>query len=113
ELALEALPAPLGTRAIHPPSRFPAVAVDLTLTHSLAIEWLELAGVIRDQAPAHLSSFELKDRYHGAGVPAGAVNTTIAFLYHAEDRSLTQEEVNQGQSALASALQERFGLRAP
>ena len=32
------------------------------------------------------------------GVPEGAVNTTIHFLYNAADRSLTQEEVNARQA---------------
>jgi len=44
-------------------------------------------------------------------VPAGAVNTTIHFVYNAADRSLTQEEVNARQGAIAALLQERFGWR--
>jgi len=37
------------------------------------------------------------------------VNTTIHFVYNAPDRSLTQDEVNARQSALAALLRERFG----
>jgi phenylalanyl-tRNA synthetase beta subunit len=41
-------------------------------------------------------------------VPAGAVNTTLSFHYQASDRSLTLDEVNERQRALAAALQARF-----
>lgn len=110
ELALEALALGPEFRKVVIPSRFPGVAADLTLTHALAVPWSELARVIREVAPALLASFELKDRYQGKGVPEGAVNTTIAFAYQAEDRSLTQEEVNAAHSAIAAALQTRFGV---
>jgi phenylalanyl-tRNA synthetase beta subunit len=56
-----------------------------------------------------LLEFELKDRYTGEGVPAGAVNTTLAFLYGSRERSLTQDEVNARQEALAAHLRARFG----
>ena len=45
----------------------------------------------------------------GEGVPAGAVNTTITFSYNAGDRSMTQDEVNERQLALAAELRRRFG----
>jgi phenylalanyl-tRNA synthetase beta subunit len=44
-------------------------------------------------------------------VPEGAVNTTIHFLYNSPERSLTQEEVNERQLALAAELQRRFGWK--
>ena len=50
----------------------------------------------------------LKDRYEGEGVPEGAVNTTIHFVYRADDRSLTQEEVNRSHDALGDRLRDRF-----
>ena len=42
-------------------------------------------------------------------MPAGAVNTTIAFRYNAEARSLTQEEVNERQERVAALLAGRWG----
>jgi phenylalanyl-tRNA synthetase beta subunit len=44
-------------------------------------------------------------------VPEGAINTTIHFVYGAADRSLTQEEVNAWQEALARQLESRFGWK--
>jgi phenylalanyl-tRNA synthetase beta chain len=92
------------------PSRYPGVAADLTLTHRLDLPWAAIAAEIEASPPADLASFGLKDRYRGAGVPVGAVNTTIQFLYGSSERSLTQEEVNERQGALARRLEERFGV---
>ena len=57
--------------------------------------------------------YGLLDRYQGKGVPAGAVNTTLHFLYNSEQESLTQEEVNQRQQALTAELERRFGWQDP
>jgi phenylalanyl-tRNA synthetase beta chain len=96
---------------VEQPSRHPAVAVDLTFTHALDVPWSTIAAAVELARPPGLVSFELENRYQGAGVPAGAVNTTIHFVYNAVDRSLTQEEVNARQGAIAAVLQERFGWR--
>ena len=39
------------------------------------------------------------------------MNTTITFLYNSPERSLTQEEVNERQLALAAELERRFGWK--
>lgn len=94
------------------PSRFPGIDADYTLTHGLDTAWGEIDRTIGDLAPADLVSWRHKDRYRGQGVPEGAVNTTIAFLYNSRERSLTQEEVNERQSALTAELTRRFGWRS-
>lgn len=106
--------APLGRAEpdleTQPPSRYPGVAVDSTLTHAKSIPWSDLAAAIEASRTADLVRFDLQDRYDGQGVPDGAVNTTIHFLYNAEGRSLTQEEVNERHTALTTHLESQFGL---
>lgn len=102
---------PAGARTIRLPSRFPGIEVDLTLTHALDTAWGEIAREIERAKVADLIEFGLKDRYLGAGIPEGAVNTTVYFLYNADDRSLRQEEVNQRHEALRRHLEERFAWR--
>jgi phenylalanyl-tRNA synthetase beta chain len=97
--------------AVRPPSRFPSVEADLTLTHDLKIPWREIESEIEKTRPDELMAFGLKDRYLGEGVPPGAVNTTLYFLYNASDRSLTQEEVNQQNEAIRRQLEGRFGWK--
>ncbi|MDH3746278.1 MAG: phenylalanine--tRNA ligase subunit beta, partial [Acidobacteriota bacterium] len=96
---------------VDPPSRFPGVDVDLTLTHGVDLAWSKIHEAIRADPPAELVDFGLKDRYQGEEVPAGAVNSTIFFRYVSNERSLTQEEVNERHLRLAVRLDERFGWR--
>ena len=109
ELVLDRLPLHSDRIRVEPPSRFPGIDADFTLTHVLDLAWRELAAAIRDARVEDLAGFDLKDRYQGKGIPAGAVATTIAFHYNAPERSLTQEEVNQRHQALAGDLERRFG----
>jgi phenylalanyl-tRNA synthetase beta chain len=102
------LPPPMR---VEQPLRHPAVAVDLTFTHALEVPWSSIAATVDSARPPELVAYELENRYQGQGVPTGAVNTTIHFVYNAADRSLTGEEVNARQAALAALLQERFGWR--
>jgi len=100
-----------AAREVVAPPRLPGIRVDLTLTHSLDTPWAEIEQVIEAERPSELVRYELKDRYTGKGVPEGAVNTTITFLYHGGERQLTQDEVNEKQDALAAALAKRCGLQ--
>ena len=72
--------------------------------------WSALAAAIEERRAPELAAFALKDRYQGAGVPAGAVATTIAFHYNAGERSLTQDEVNARHAALSTELERRFAV---
>ncbi len=114
ELATAALAPAAGSdqsRGISIPSRYPGISADFTLTHALAVPWAEIDRAIAELAPPDLVSWELKERYRGAGVPAGAVNTTLSFNYNARERSLTQGEVNARQGALVQELESRFGWK--
>lgn len=91
------------------PSRHPGIALDWTLTHPASLAWSELASAIEEAGVADLVAFGLKDRYAGERVARGAVNTTVYFVYNADDRSLTQDEVNARQQALTASLEARFG----
>lgn len=111
EIALDGLAGGELSLRVDLPSRFPGIDADFTLTHSLETPWAEIDQTIAGHAPADLVAWDLKDRYRGQGVPEGAVNTTISFLYNSRERSLTQEEVNERQGALTADLVRRFGWR--
>ncbi len=109
ELELDSLGEPPAAQRVTAPSRYPAIEADLTLNHPLEISWAQLEAAIREGASTLLVAFELKDRYQGPSLLPGTVNSTLSFRYVAEDRSLTQEEVNQSQEALAARLAEKLG----
>jgi phenylalanyl-tRNA synthetase beta chain len=111
ELATAALAGGDPGLAIRIPSRYPGISADFTFTHPLEVPWAEIDRTVRELVPPDLVAWGLKVRYRGQGVPEGAVNTTISFDYNAQDRSLTQEEVNARQAALHQELERRFGWR--
>lgn len=111
EIALAGLEGGDVSLQVEAPSRFPAIDADLTFTHSRDTPWAEIERTISELRPPDLVSWEMTVRYRGEGVPEGAVNTTIHFLYNSPERSLTQEEVNERQLALAAELQRRFGWK--
>jgi phenylalanyl-tRNA synthetase beta chain len=111
EIALTGLEGGDVSLQVEAPSRFPGIDADLTLTHSVETPWAEIDRTISGHRPEDLVSWEMTVRYQGQGVPEGAVNTTVHFLYNSPERSLTQEEVNERQLALAAELQRRFGWK--
>jgi phenylalanyl-tRNA synthetase beta chain len=111
EIDLSWMPSVVSGRSVGVPSRYPGIRVDLTVTHDRSVPWRRIETAIREMSVPDLESFALENRYTGEGVPGGAVNTTIAFHYRAEDRSLTQDEVNERQAELAARLVERFGRK--
>jgi len=111
EVALDGLTGGTTFKDVEIPSRYPGVEADFTMTHAVTTPWTEIAGAIVELAPADLVSWHLKDRFRGGKVPEGAVNTTITFLYNSQERSLTQEEVNERQHALAAELERRYGWK--
>jgi phenylalanyl-tRNA synthetase beta chain len=112
EIALAGLEGGDVSLRVAAPSRFPGIDADLTLTHSVVTPWAEIDRAVAGLRPADLVSWEMTVRYQGQGVPEGAANTTVHFLYNSPERSLTQEEVNERQLALAAELQRRFGWKA-
>jgi phenylalanyl-tRNA synthetase beta chain len=110
ELRLDRLAPSVAMRPVVAPPRLPGISADLTLVHPLERSWREIERAVAEARVEHLVAFRLKDRYQGAGVPAGAVATTMTFDYHAGERTLTQEEVNARHGALAADLERRFGL---
>jgi phenylalanyl-tRNA synthetase beta chain len=111
EIALAGLEGGDVSLQVEAPSRFPGIDADFTLTHSVETPWAEIDRTIAGHRPADLVSWEMTVRYQGQGVPEGAVNTTVHFLYNSPERSLTQEEVNERQLALTAELQRRFGWK--
>ncbi len=109
ELETAVLGAAPAAPPVRLPSRFPGVATDLTLTHAAEVSWREIGEAVEAARSPELVDWGLKDRYTGEGVPEGSVNTTIYFLYNADDRSLTRDEVHESHEALADLLRRRFG----
>jgi phenylalanyl-tRNA synthetase beta chain len=55
-----------------------------------------------------LSSIELFDEYRGEHVPAGQRSLAFRLVYRADDRTLTDDEVNPVHQKVRDALEDRF-----
>jgi phenylalanyl-tRNA synthetase beta chain len=58
-----------------------------------------------------LREVRLFDVYAGRPVPVGRKSLTFALTYRADDRTLTDEEVNSVQARVVQQLRQRFGAQ--
>jgi phenylalanyl-tRNA synthetase beta chain len=58
-----------------------------------------------------LREVRLFDVYVGKPVPMGQKSLTFALTYRADDRTLTDEEVNSIQTQVVEQLRQRFGAQ--
>jgi len=110
ELRIDAL-APHGRRDLvyAAPPRFPAIVQDLAVTVGVDRLAGEAMDAIRDARQPLLERADLYDEYRGSSLPAGRKGWTFQLTFRAPDRTLTGEEAQQAQDAIASALATRCG----
>jgi phenylalanyl-tRNA synthetase beta chain len=95
-------------RWFRPLPRFPAVYRDLSLVIGEALEVEEVADAIKAFQQPFLDEVNLFDLYRGAPVPEGKKGVSFRIRYQANDRTLTDEEVNRDHEKLISRLREIF-----
>ena len=108
------LPATLaapGTRSRYRPfSLFPAALRDVALVVDEAVPASDVRKAIAKAARAAvgnafaLESVEIFDVYRGEGLPAGHKSLAFSLVFRAEDRTLTDEEVNRVFTAVQEGL---------
>jgi phenylalanyl-tRNA synthetase beta chain len=97
------------TRAI---PRFPFVVRDLSIVVANALPAEIIRGTILSAArggAAPLVSIAFFDRYQGKGVPAESISVSLRLTFQAEDRTLTDAEVQQSFEAILAALVREHG----
>ncbi|MGE5413548.1 MAG: hypothetical protein ACM3NW_05190, partial [Syntrophomonadaceae bacterium] len=92
-------------------STMPAIAADLSFSHPRDVTWDEISAFVRGLRLANLESLDCRDRYEGAGVPAGSVKTTVRLTFRSSERTLEQDEVNRQMRRLADELGRSFEVR--
>jgi phenylalanyl-tRNA synthetase beta chain len=93
---------------------FPSVREDLAVVVADEVTAADVIAVIRETGGPQLESVELFDVYSGEQVGSGRVSLALHLEFRAADRTLTDDEVAEQRSAIATALAERVGgeLRA-
>lgn len=111
ELRLDAV-APASPRRLRfrAPPRFPAITQDLAVTVDADQPAGTALDVIRRAGGALLESATLYDEYRGERVPEGRKGWTFELTFRAADRTLTSEEAQRVQDAIAAALAAEVGV---
>ncbi len=93
-------------------SMFPASDRDLAFFVATEVSVSEIERAMRKAASTAsgslLSSIELFDEYRGEHVPDGQRSLAFRLVYRAEDRTLTDEEVNPVHQTVRDLLEEKF-----
>jgi phenylalanyl-tRNA synthetase beta chain len=108
ELRIDAI-APSPPRPIRytQPPRFPAIVQDLAVTVAAGRRAGEAMDAISEAHEPLLESAELYDEYRGGSLAAGRKGWTFRLTFRSPDRTLTGEEAQRAQDAIARALAQR------
>jgi phenylalanyl-tRNA synthetase beta chain len=88
--------------------RFPAVCRDLSLVVDASLESGKLAEAIWASREPIIDEVTLFDVYQKAPIPEGKKGVSYRIRYQANDRTLTDEEVNQYHERITERLREIF-----
>jgi phenylalanyl-tRNA synthetase beta chain len=112
EFDLEAILAAVPQRyAFTPVPRFPAALRDIAVTVDEAVTAERVAAEIRTAGGALLRDVRLFDLYRGESIPAGKKSLAYALTYQAEDRTLTDKEVDKAHKKIEDRLKQVLGAQ--
>jgi phenylalanyl-tRNA synthetase beta chain len=110
ELSLDAVEALPGRVVQYRPlPRHPGVQRDLAVVVSLAVAAADVSRAIEAIRPPWLKRVALFDVYEGAQVGPGRRSLAYALLYQADDRTLTDAEVNRAHAEVVERLRAELG----
>ncbi|MDI7258407.1 MAG: phenylalanine--tRNA ligase subunit beta [Thermodesulfobacteriota bacterium] len=97
-----------GGRSFRPLPKFPAVYRDLSIVVDDHLEVEKAGEAIRMLRQPFIDEVTLFDVYRGAPIPGGKKSISYRIRYQANDRTLTDDEVNQHHEQVISRLREIF-----
>jgi phenylalanyl-tRNA synthetase beta chain len=111
EKSLEYAPRKIALRNL---PRFPSVGRDFALVVEREFQSQRIVNWIKNLGEALIEHVEVFDEYRGAPVPEGRKSLAYKISYRAEDRTLTDAEINALHQNLVSEIGKVFGaeLRA-
>lgn len=91
-----------------PLPRFPAAQRDLALVCDASVPAAELIGAITSSGGKLLRACSVFDVYTGSHIPAGKKSVAFSLTYRADDRTLTDEEVDASIKRVLKTLHANF-----
>ena len=98
------------TTQFHPYSAYPATDRDIAFFASIQISVADFERAIAQSAGEMLESVELFDEYRGANVPPEQRSLAFRLVYRAQNRTLTDEEVEPVHQKVRESLLEKFNV---
>jgi len=97
-------------RMVHytPLPRYPSVQRDISLLIDRGVQFNDLLRAIRDEEIRECRQALLVGTFQGANIPADKRSITLRLEYRSDERTLTDEEVEEHHAKLASSLLEKF-----
>ena len=86
-------------------SKFPSISKDLAILIDKNISADEIAKVIKKAAGSLLTNTEIFDVYEGKNIPEGKRSIAYSLSFGANDRTLTDEEINNIMNKVIESLQ--------
>jgi phenylalanyl-tRNA synthetase beta chain len=90
--------------------RYPSVQRDVAFVLPDALPAAEVETVLRASGGPDLKSVMLFDVYEGEGIPAGQRSLAWRLSYRADNRTLTDAEVNAMRDGAVEAVRQRFNI---
>ena len=106
EKLLEYAPRRITTSAL---PRFPAVERDVAIVIDRDFASQQIVSWIQNLGEALIEHVEVFDQYVGASIPEGKKSLAYKISYRADDRTLTDSEINELHQSLVDRLGKTFG----
>jgi len=110
ELNLPADGVPEAVRTIQAVPTYPAVDRDFSLVLPLGLSVADVEQVVGGAAGKRLDSITVFDAYRGEGIPDGTRSVSLRLRFQAEDRTLTDKEVDRATQKVLKALKEAYDV---
>jgi phenylalanyl-tRNA synthetase beta chain len=91
-----------------PLPKFPTVIRDISFIVPVGLKYAEIESGIESLGIAEVVAVKLFDVYSGANVPAGQRSLSISLRLRADDRTLTEGEINDISARVMALLRDRF-----
>jgi len=94
-----------------PLPKFPGIIRDLSVIAPQSIPHKKISTALQDLRTRNLKEIRLIDLYAGPPIDPGHKSLTYSLLYRAQDRTLTDEEIEQEHNHLLEELEKRLPVK--
>jgi phenylalanyl-tRNA synthetase beta chain len=98
----------VATRRFEAISRYPGISRDISIVVKDDISTQQVVEQIQQHGGEFLQRVAISDFYKGKPIPEGHKNLTVSCFYRSSMRTLTEDEVNAGHSAIIEFLKQHF-----